>query len=419
MEKRRKKLYLITATFPFAQSEAGFLKTEAAVLNERFDLTVIARDDGAAAQTTELPQLRAVRLGNASTLRRKLMQTAAALFDRDFLRELPRIFSSERGLRLARLKACLVFVAQARQLERLLRAYVQDDSVLYSYWGDCGMLAIAKLKRKLRGCVCVCRMHGFDLYEERNEERYQPCKIACGSFLDAVLFVSEYGKNYYSERFSPDSQDRLHVAYIGSDDIGLAGGGGKTLRLLSCSSMIRLKRIDKIIDALSLLPKSECGIEWCHVGSGELASELEEYAAAKLSHRKDIVCSFCGELEHGEFLRFAQSLSPQLFINCSESEGLPITLCEAASMGIALIAPDVGGISEIVGGENGFLLGGQCAARDIADALIKYTEMKLPEKQALSARSRAVWERKFNAKENARELAMLLDAPADAARKSG
>jgi len=45
-----------------------------------------------------------------------------------------------------------------------------------------------------------------------------------------------------------------------------------------------------------------------------------------------------------------------LFINTSSSEGIPVSMMEAQSFGIPILAMDVGGVREIVGPQTGRLL---------------------------------------------------------------
>ena len=58
-----------------------------------------------------------------------------------------------------------------------------------------------------------------------------------------------------------------------------------------------------------------------------------------------------------------------LFINASESEGVPVSIMEAMSYGIPVIAPNVGGISDIVNDSTGKLLSSNPSIKEIADAI--------------------------------------------------
>ena len=59
-----------------------------------------------------------------------------------------------------------------------------------------------------------------------------------------------------------------------------------------------------------------------------------------------------------------------VFMNVSSYEGQPVSIKEAISCGIPVVATDVGGNSEIVTSKNGILLNANPPAREIADALL-------------------------------------------------
>jgi glycosyltransferase involved in cell wall biosynthesis len=64
-----------------------------------------------------------------------------------------------------------------------------------------------------------------------------------------------------------------------------------------------------------------------------------------------------GQCKNEEILRFYENNHVDLFISLSESEGLPVSMMEAQSYGIPILASNVGGISEIVQNEKtGILL---------------------------------------------------------------
>ena len=64
-----------------------------------------------------------------------------------------------------------------------------------------------------------------------------------------------------------------------------------------------------------------------------------------------------GNTANSEVMRRYGKMNVDVFVNVSENEGLPISIMEATSFGMPVIATDVGGTSEIVkNGENGFLI---------------------------------------------------------------
>lgn len=69
-----------------------------------------------------------------------------------------------------------------------------------------------------------------------------------------------------------------------------------------------------------------------------------------------------------------------MFINVSSSEGLPVSIMEACSFGIPIIATNVGGTAEIVqAGVNGILLKEQFETEVLKQAILRFAGMERQE----------------------------------------
>ncbi|MDN0055082.1 glycosyltransferase [Collinsella ihumii] len=98
-----------------------------------------------------------------------------------------------------------------------------------------------------------------------------------------------------------------------------------------------------------------------------------------------------------------------LFVNVSESEGLPISIMEACGVGAPVLATDVGGTCEIVFNElNGRLLPANPTSDMIAQAITWLMDMPVGDFKRMRRASRCVWEDRFRAVENARQLIEVL-----------
>lgn len=85
------------------------------------------------------------------------------------------------------------------------------------------------------------------------------------------------------------------------------------------------------------------------------------------------------------------------FISLSSSEGLPISICEALSYGVPVIATDVGGVSEVVTSDVGILLYEPITE----DIFVNSMERYINDKAAycnLRKNAFVRWEHFFNAK---------------------
>ena len=77
---------------------------------------------------------------------------------------------------------------------------------------------------------------------------------------------------------------------------------------------------------------------------------------------------------------------------------MPVSMMEAASFGIPIIATDVGGVCEIVeDGRNGMLLRERASAEEFAECIEKFYGLSRSEKNEYRDNSRMLWEEKFDA----------------------
>ena len=109
----------------------------------------------------------------------------------------------------------------------------------------------------------------------------------------------------------------------------------------------------------------------------------------------------CGRLDNKEILRYYQREKIDCFVHVSEMEGLPVSIMEAESAGIPIVAADVGGINEQIE-ENGMLIPADSSSDDVANALLKVLTASEDARKKMRAESRHIWERKFDAIKNAR-----------------
>lgn len=105
------------------------------------------------------------------------------------------------------------------------------------------------------------------------------------------------------------------------------------MRIIFVGRLIEAKGVQDLVKATDGL---DCSV--VIVGDGYYRPNLE---AMKNGH-----CTFTGELDRAGV--FCQLQASDIFVNPSYSEGLPTSVLEAASVGLAIIATDVGGTREII-----------------------------------------------------------------------
>ncbi|MDZ7782932.1 MAG: glycosyltransferase [Halioglobus sp.] len=118
-------------------------------------------------------------------------------------------------------------------------------------------------------------------------------------------------------------------------------------------------------------------IKWTHIGGGPLLSMLESRAQHAFSSLNNISYSFTGTLPRTRVGEIYARERTDIFINLSESEGVPVSIMEAMSYGIPAIAPDIGGVVSLVDDQTGVLLSAEAGVEEAAQALIKVIDPAL------------------------------------------
>ena len=272
-----------------------------------------------------------------------------------------------------------------------------------------GAHAIALLD--YRNSIKISRAHGSDIYEEKTETAYLPLLRFSASNLNAIFFVSKDGKSYFEEKTKMKNPD-FFVSYLGVNrpdfDITKAKRSNKYV-IVSCSNMIPLKRIDLIIYALASV-KCAREIEWFHFGDGILRTGLEEIAGKTLGSLKGITYRFMGYYPNDDLLRFYSANRVDLFINASSTEGVPVSIMEAQSFGIPVIATDVGGVNEVVNEGTGSLMQADFSPEDLAQLIEHYSGLNEKESDGIRANAMRNWELNFNSATNYQEFILKVNS---------
>ncbi len=397
-----KKLLVLTNVFPYSHSEQ-YMETEEKYYT-RFDKVWIAAlglTKTYAGSRRDLQSQAEVIPVRAQSGLFYYLSFLAVLGDRNLYKEL---FELKRTHRLTkqRIWNLIGFLIRAHYdaslIDQALKKEDKTDILIYAYRFE-RHAYIALLLRKKWGKQhpIVCRAHGYDLYEERSVIQYIPMRSVTLNEVDDVFPCSKCGVEYIKNRY-PRRKARVDVRYLGTVDHGekIFASAGKRLSIVSCSNVLEVKRIDRIVDALSMI--DDIPIEWVHYGEGELLDEIRAYAGDRLP--QNVRASFPGNLPNTELLSEYASKDYYVLLNVSSSEGLPVSIMEAMSFGIPCIATDVGGTGEIVNESNGVLVSKEASPGEISDAIRFVYSMNDADYLALRRRARASWKERFDAEEN-------------------
>jgi glycosyltransferase involved in cell wall biosynthesis len=161
------------------------------------------------------------------------------------------------------------------------------------------------------------------------------------------------------------------------------GVGEATPLAITVANLRAPKAHDVLLDAARLLADRRLDFAWICVGHGPLA-EL-------LAARRDEL----GLRERVRFLGFRDDIpdllrAADVFVLSSREEGLPLAVMEAMSLGLPVVATDVGGLASIItSGEDGVLVspGSPTALADAVGRVM--TDVDLWAKLGTAARRRA------------------------------
>ena len=135
---------------------------------------------------------------------------------------------------------------------------------------------------------------------------------------------------------------------------------------LTVANLRAAKNYPGLLDAARRVVDSGAPVRFVAAGQGPLEAEIRELHAQSglgdrftlLGYRDDATRLIAGA---------------DVFVLASDHEGLPVTVMEALTLGVPVVAPAVGGLREVVSPENGILVApGDPQA--LADAIVRVTD---------------------------------------------
>ena len=363
-----KEVLLVTNGYPFG-GEKSFIEQEVIALSTRYDLTIIAVVDkketlkGKESAINNIEKLR-----KAYSIKNKIKVLCVSLESStfDFIKNIPAYFFDKR-IRLEKKEIILSknkillsfwesikFYSKAKLFSKFLEnnpeISIKHNTLIYTFWYLYPTLSFCLNNTNNK---IITRTHGYDLYDFRIKGcNRQPFKTFMDSKLSEVLFACKSAKDYYLRkyRFSEDKK-KYQVLYLGSihneENEFVKKERNNDFRIVSCSHMIPLKRIDLIVDGLAELIKNNQSknIEWVHFGDGTEKEKIIQYAKEKLTDKVHTV--FMGNVDNDTIHQYYANNYVDCFITTSSTEGgVPVSIQEALAYGIPVVGTNVGGITE-------------------------------------------------------------------------
>ena len=205
--------------------------------------------------------------------------------------------------------------------------------------------------------------HGYDVYRRPPGDFAERCRDA-----GAVVTVSSANARYMIDQLGA-SPANLSVVPCGVDTAWFEPGEGvrAEVPLLLCVARLRpVKNLSILLQACALLRERGLAFRCVIVGDGEERASLEA-ERARLGLESGV--EFAGLASQEAVRDYWRQASVGLLT--SLSEGMPVSLMEALSCGVPVVAPAIGGIPEMIRhGSNGFVVPvGDAPA--VADAVAK------------------------------------------------
>lgn len=301
--------------------------------------------------------------------------------------------------------------SQTQKIIKILNkiSFNQNDKIiLYGYWLYMPARIEVFVKKwfedKGFSPTVISRAHRFDIYEETSDRKYLPQRELLLKQIDKIFACSTDGAEYLKNKYST-YYNKVTVGLLGTYDFGL---GAETNRdqffIVSCSRVTKIKRVELIAQAISKLQNEGFDVFWTHIGDGPEIDTVKN--AIKENKIKNV--TLLGSISNTEVLNYYRNNPANIFINVSTSEGLPVSIMEAISFGIPVIATDVGGTREIVNNTTGKLLDTNIKSDDLSNVIKSFINMDYNDYITLRKNVRNFWVKNFNAKLNYSEFAKIL-----------
>ena len=397
-------LLFITSLYPNQVGDTAFIEKEIEYTAQKFNKILVLSHGNPDKPCVGVPKNVEVRYFKKNRLISKISVFFLMVLSSEFWKELYVIFKDKKGIACIKDAAFFLAVALLESKQILSISRVEKKiGIFYTFWYNHSTFAceIAAKKRKLHAPVCT-RAHGGDIYEIQTPNRYQPYKAQMDRLIKKVFFVSQNGIDYYKNKFATQNDNTYELYRLGTDNSRefKPQEYTDTIQLLSVSYIIPVKRIHLIIEALSKCARNNMKINWVHIGDGPELDKLRSLAESCFSKYDSITFSFLGRKTNEEVLAYYENNVIDLFVNTSESEGIPVSVMEAMSYGIPAAASNVGGMAEIIDETSGWLLSPDNCPDELSNILIEWKGMSQNERIQKAGHAYSRWKNLFNAKTN-------------------
>ena len=404
VDNKKNILIFLTGGFPFGKGET-FIENEIEELSSRFEEIIIIAHDVNSEDYRKVPNNISIKRINYEIQPLRKLLFFPVFFTKLFWKEVYRIiFVYKKNLSVGTLKTMINSLQNSKRLSKYYNHFLslnkEYNVFYYSYWCNDSALALAFLKTSNQEVKTFSRLHRWDLYFEESKYNYLPYrKFICDS-LDALFSISQDGIDYIKETWKISNLSNIRLSRLGIiNNRKPISRIDNHFKLVSCSNLIPVKRIDLILKSLTLIKNSSW--EWIVIGDGPQRKIIENNMHRLPNNGK---VKIMGSMPNKDVYKLYEKEKPNLFINLSSSEGIPVSIMEAMSFGIPVIATDVGGTREVVNNENGILLAANPSPREVAKKIDDFISLSQEERRIKRRVAFDTWKDNYSAKSNYNEF---------------
>lgn len=381
-------MYLITQTYPKAVlGDTSFIEQEIGILSKQYDITIICL--GTKGEVVPMPS-------GVNCIFLSYRQNAVIrylpfyFFDPICQRELREIVKNRSSARIFKMiTASALMYANCRWFANQIKKRISksESAIFYSFWADYPIIGLLRIKEWYSCCKFISRIHGYELYDEQDASGRVPFRQLLNEKIDKLIFIGANPLEYYLNHYPKLNSDKTVLCRLGIRPIihERARRISDEMLLVSCSTLVPLKRVELIILALAEYT-GKTPIHWIHFGDGPLIQQISRLSAEMLSAKELISYELKGCVENDVIRSFYAETIVDCFITTSSSEGCPVSVMEALAVGTPVIGTAVGDIPYMIDA-NGILLSSNPTIREIKGA-IEQIAMTLAEKDVSNTYSR-------------------------------
>ena len=364
----RSPIHLITREYPYGAGEP-FVEEEVIRLMAHGPVIVVpaGESDGRLRELPSGAQLDRSLMdkGWSGVLRPTILFPMLGAFLREIL-ESPSLLIRPRAL-----FAVLVYWIRGSRTVDWLRNTVQGRAVELAlcFWSNAESFGMAMGLKDRKDVVLLCRSHRFDVWASENPYGHLPFRRVIMTHCTRSLPSSQRAAEHLRKLF-PRAAQRIREVPLAVDRPLDPDPLRKRddIVVLTCSTARPVKRLDLVARSIRSAALADQGRQWTwiHLGQG-----MDLIRAETTARPANLTVELPGPVPRMEVFRYLKERQPDVFVNLSRSEGVPVSIMEALSMGVPVVATAAGGTAELVDDQVGAILPVEIGAEEAGAAILR------------------------------------------------